>query len=86
MEYLESDTDVIGRGIRPKKLNTLLQHIVDVYTGTRLAIIIDDMSTRIMDNTTRLIYFKTHNWRSVAVLKDEFLGYLDEVSESDLLA
>ena len=33
-----------SRYIRPDTLNTLLQHIVDVYSGTRLAINIDDMS------------------------------------------
>ena len=43
-KYLSSDPDVIRLEIGSDKLNTLLDHIMDTYSVSRTAIIIDDMS------------------------------------------
>ena len=46
-KYLEIDLD---------KLNIILKHIIDTYSGSRTAIIIDDMSEK-SENPTRGFFF-----------------------------
>ena len=112
-KYLDTDTDVIALHTRTGRLNTMLQHITYVYTASRTAVVIADMSdsneqhnnhnalshlgysgryhnftlfilsqkvnwiaTGLRGNTTRVMYFTTHNRRSEAILKGEFLGSL----------
>ena len=122
-KYLNTDIDVIGLEVSPEKLDMILKYLIDVYSGSKIAIIVDDMSnsneqhqnntslaylaysgrhhnislfivsqklnsiaTGIRDNTTRVIFFKTHNKRSLKILRDEFFGYLrDDDAERDIL-
>lgn len=60
-KYLESDIDVTDLEITSDKLNVILKRVIDIYSGARTAVIIDDMC----DSTEQHI---SHNVSS-------YLGY-----------
>lgn len=117
IQYLKTEIDVIGLEIGSDKLNVILKHMIDIYSGSRTVVIIDDItrqnntivitsshilaivvgiitfrcslnsiSTGLRDNATRVICFKTHNKRSLKILREEFFGYVDiDAAERSLL-